>query len=346
MIEIPKKPFVSVCIPTYNRANFLQDSIVSIINQTYQNIEIIILDNASTDSTEYIVKKLKSFSNIKYIRNKKNIGATNNYNKCLEIAKNDYIAIFHSDDVYKKDILEKEMDVILKYPNIGAVFTNCFIINEKNNLIGSNIFPKKLKGKIIFNFYEIFEELLKNGNSFVMFPTLLIKKDILKEVGSFKTVFRTASDMEFWLRLLTKYNIAILEEKLIKRRVSPYSGSSAHYFLKTKRSDFFLVINYYLRNHSSDFNKKTLRQYKFQKSYDNLKRSFNLLLLNNLSKSKRILLKSVGKDTFFALFSNYGFKKILKYLLMISFISIYKLKLENIFRKIIMIAKFKTIKNN
>lgn len=102
------KPKLSVCIPTYNRAKYLDDTIASIINQATEEIEIVISDNASSDNTAEIVAEYKAtFPSITYYRHSENVGADRNYLKVVELAEGDYCWLFGSDDVMKENVITK-----------------------------------------------------------------------------------------------------------------------------------------------------------------------------------------------------------------------------------------------
>jgi len=95
--KLSNQPLVSICIPTYNAKKTVVQTVQSILNQTYKNLEIIIVDNASTDNTLDLLQKFKD-PRIKIYKNIKNIGAEKNFSRCIELAKGKYIAIFHADD--------------------------------------------------------------------------------------------------------------------------------------------------------------------------------------------------------------------------------------------------------
>lgn len=133
------KDLVSILIPVYNREKLVAESIKSALNQTYTNIEVIIVDNASTDNTWQICKKLAQKDNrIHIFRNETNIGPVRNWRRCIYEARGEYIKILFSDDLIKKNYLIKTLPC-LKDPKVGFVFTEV--------LIGSK--PKR--SKVFYN---------------------------------------------------------------------------------------------------------------------------------------------------------------------------------------------------
>ena len=132
-----QQPLVTIGIATYNRAEkYLSQALKSAVNQTYQNIEIIVSDNCSTDNTEQLVKGFNA-SNIRYFRQKKNITANENFNYCLNQAKGEYFLLLHDDDLIDNDFVE----VCIKadqYPSdIGIIRTG--MRGRKRTCPGHNI---------------------------------------------------------------------------------------------------------------------------------------------------------------------------------------------------------------
>ena len=123
-----KEELVSIIMPSYNTGKFIQETIDSVINQTYDNWELIIVDDCSSDNTDEIVKSIKD-DRIFYLKNKKNSGAAVSRNKALKMAKGKWIAFLDSDDLWKKDKLEKQIK-FMKNNNYHFSYTNYI---EKNN---------------------------------------------------------------------------------------------------------------------------------------------------------------------------------------------------------------------
>ena len=131
-------PLVTIAIPTYNRADsFLRYAIDSALKQTYQNVEIIIADNCSTDNTDNLVKKY-SDPCLKYFRQQKNIGATNNFKFCLEQAKGDYFLMLHDDDLIDEDFVEACMIKANYSKEFGVIRTGTRVIDETGKVLSES----------------------------------------------------------------------------------------------------------------------------------------------------------------------------------------------------------------
>lgn len=315
MLLNQKNPLVSICIPTYNSARFLRESLDSIVNQTYPNKEIIISDNVSNDETEKIVKEYVEKYKVKYYRNEKNIGAEANFTRCIELANGEFIAIFHSDDLYLPDMVKKQVEAFQKKPTIGAVFTMASLINSKNEVIGKIKLPSKLKGKYVYDFPEIFFSVLENLN-FLVCPSAMVRSKIYKELVPFNEKrFKTSADLDMWLRILQICSIAILNEYLIEHRVSNTQGSFQLRYLRTEQADFFKVMDCYLSVKIGNMNipKNVLNKYEFLRSIDKIRCAINYLIQGKEKDAKSLLKKSFSFYVFFGAIRSFKKTKFLIY---------------------------------
>ena len=296
------QPLVSICIPTYNNARFLRESLDSIVSQTYSNKEIIISDNASTDGTKEIVYEYVKKYGVRYYRNAKTVDAFDNFNRCINLAQGEFVAIYHSDDIYEVNIAEKEANFLQSHSSAGAVFTLASSINEKGEAIATFNLPKKLKGIDIYTFEDIYITLLKNGNTFLLSPSCMVRKDIHEEVGFYDVKkFGRPADLAMYLKILERFPIGIIDEILLKYRISKTQGTIQWQYLRTKRDDTFLVMEYFLKSKTLQdisIEKRVLRRYEARKRFDDLYCAMNLLMLGKDSEAKKMILRSFTLDVF------------------------------------------------
>src|SRR5918996_735994 len=126
---------VSVILTSYNHAKYLKEAIDSVLNQTFKDFELIIWDDASTDDSWQIITNYSDIR-IKSFRNEMQRRGVWGLNKAIqEIASGEYIAVHHSDDMWEPQKLEKQVAFLDEHPEIGAVFSQAFIINENNKLL-------------------------------------------------------------------------------------------------------------------------------------------------------------------------------------------------------------------
>jgi len=136
-------PKVSILIPTYNSAKFVYETIESAITQTYENLEVIVVDNCSTDDTFEIIKNFESrFPNLKIYQNSKNLGPVRNWKRCVELATGEFAKLLFSDDLIENTFVIKTVPFLLNNDKVGFVFTGTKIFNEKisinSNFIGNS----------------------------------------------------------------------------------------------------------------------------------------------------------------------------------------------------------------
>jgi glycosyltransferase involved in cell wall biosynthesis len=308
MKTIRNQPLVSVCIPTYNAEKTVVDTVQSILNQTYQNLEIIVVDNASTDNTLAILQQFKD-QRIKIYTNSKNIGGERNWSRCIGLTSGEYIAIFHADDLYKPDMVKKQVQAFQDNPSVGAVFTMANRINERGEVLGGGILlPAKLREKRIYYFHEIFISILGNLN-FLRCPSAMVRSEIYKELAPFNIErFGTSADLDMWLRILERRPIAILDEKLMSHRISDTQGSYSYNYLRTEQADFFKVMDFYLSNKSDnlDIPPSALNKYELQRSRGNITRAMNHLIKGQSQDAKKLLRKSFSGKVFRAMMGYMG----------------------------------------
>ena len=205
------KPIVSVIIPTYNRAHLIGRAIKSVLNQTYQDFEIIVVDDGSTDNTGEIIRGFKD-KRVKYIKKyKENKGSSVARNIGIKVARGKYIALLDSDDEWLPEKLDKQIKVLQsESPEVGVVYSNLLYIDENGKNMSKFRNPKK-EG-------YIYEDLL--GKNYVgTDSTLLIRKECFNRVGLFDDLLNTQQDWDMWIRIAKYYRFALIKVPLVKYRL-------------------------------------------------------------------------------------------------------------------------------
>ncbi len=204
MAKSIKNVKITVIIPTYNRERFLSRTVTSVLNQSFSDFELVVVDDGSTDNTKKIIEGFqKKDSRIKYIWQKNSGGPARPKNEGIKKAKGKYIAFLDSDDEWFPEKLEKQLSLITETKNVGIVRCNFWeISNGKKKKI--NI-AKKTENY----FSKILEKCFIRSSSSVMVPSYVIKK-----IGFFDESFRLADDWDMWIRILKRYNFDFVEEPL------------------------------------------------------------------------------------------------------------------------------------
>jgi glycosyltransferase involved in cell wall biosynthesis len=271
------KPLVSICIPVFNGEKTIAKTINSLINQTYKNIEIIVVDNCSSDSTVRIVQGFSDLR-IRLILNENHLPcAEYNWNRCFQYGQGEFMAIFHADDVYLPHMVSRQVETFKNFPMLGGVFTQGNIIDEENNIVGEFKLPPEIRDSEPCFYPKIFNAALEYAD-FLPSPSAMLRRDLYVKLSPFRyDQFRSASDFDMWLRAAASAPIIILNEKLMNYRVSKTQGSFAINKLRTHESDFFKVMDYHIaQNKNADvISTGSLDSYEISRMGDQLIRAWN-----------------------------------------------------------------------
>ncbi|MFH4964297.1 glycosyltransferase family 2 protein [Gaetbulibacter sp. M235] len=228
-------PLVSICIPTYNGAQFIAEALDSAIAQTYPNLEIIISDDASSDYTLDIIESYKSKTEIpikiyKHIPN--GIGA--NWNHCIKKANGSYIKFLFQDDILYPTCISKMVKVFGNNVRVGLVACKRDIIIDKTYLNDETESWIETYGDLqehlnlpIVDGIQYLDKSIFKSKLFLKRPqnkigeptVILFRKEIVKDIGFYKEDLFQVLDLEFYNRVLRKYKIAVLDEKLVGFRL-------------------------------------------------------------------------------------------------------------------------------
>ena len=171
-MHIIKKPLVSVLIPVFNAGNFLVPAIESIFNQTLKNLEIIAIDDGSTDNSLAILKSLaKKDKRLRVYKNPKNLNIANTLNRAIKLAKGQYLARMDADDIASENRLKLQIEYLRSHPGTVIVGGQCQTIDIDGKSLGHKNFPltdKKIK-QSLFEYNPI------------QHPTIVINKKIIPE---------------------------------------------------------------------------------------------------------------------------------------------------------------------
>lgn len=208
---------ISIIMCTYNREKFLPRAINSVIAQTYQDWELIIVDDGSTDHTKEVVLSYTD-PRIRYERQEKNRFYCYAANYGLKKCRGDYVAFQNSDDEWLPDKLEKQMKFMKEHPEAGACFTEVILVDND----GVDISDQCIEVKRLFeNHYteqkDWMRYFLYYGNC-VCHPSALVKREVMDQVGGFNLMYCQLADFDLWVRIVTEYPIYVLAEKLIRFR--------------------------------------------------------------------------------------------------------------------------------
>lgn len=240
------RPLVCICIPTYNAAATVRETLTTILAQTYPNFVVHVSDNASTDDTIRVIESLAD-PRIIIHRNESNIGGEGNFNRCIRLAEGKYTAIYHADDLYEPEMVEKQVAFLEAHPQAGAVFTEAKLIDEHGKVFGQIGFPAGLGSfDTQYDFKTVFKAVLRHSNFFIC-PSVMARTTVYQEdVKCWRgELFKSSADLDVWLRIAQMRGVGLLPLPLMRYRISS-SQFSANLRARTQRADFFLVTDHYL----------------------------------------------------------------------------------------------------
>jgi glycosyltransferase involved in cell wall biosynthesis len=247
------------------------------------------MDDASTDSTPDIITSYGKL--VRYYRQPRNRGIYGNVNDGIPMAKGDYIAVYHADDIYHPNIVEREVQFLQRYPEAGAVFCQSVFIDSKSCEYGRFKVQPELRGGRPLDYSVIFNALLSYKNRFLICPTSMVPAVVYQDVGVYHDEeFLNSSDLEMWLRIARKYPIGILEEYLIKYRHGHTSSSKQYHHLRTDQERYFSIMDIYLKNGGLAIaTQDALVGYEAHRSEDKLMRAINYYILDKPKESQTML---------------------------------------------------------
>ena len=257
---------VSIVLPVYNGEKYLRESIDSVLSQTYQNWELIIVDDCSTDSTQSIVSEyVKKDDRIRYYRNGSNLKLPKNLNKGFSLTKGDYLTWTSDDNRFLPQAIEKMVKFLEKNTDIQFVYASNYIINNEGKIIESYSVPIETRKYIV-------------GDNPVG-ACFMYTREVYQTIGDYNPELVLVEDFDYWQRICMKFGAIGLPDYLYEYRRHEGALTST-----MKKEVFYQNLETTLKNNISGFGKLSL----FQKHsyYNGLKKCYLGLKKSNPYKIK------------------------------------------------------------
>jgi glycosyltransferase involved in cell wall biosynthesis len=190
-------PLVSIITPSFNQAQYLEQTIQSVLNQDYPNIEYIVIDGGSTDGSVQVIKKYQD--KIKDWVSEQDAGQTEAINKGFAKAEGEILAWINSDDAYNPNAVSEAVKYLIEHPNVGMVYADCNFIDEHGNVIGK------------FNAKQTNYKMLRQGSVHIPQQTMFFRKKYWSELDP---SFYFAMDYDLWTRIAKQAEIKYLHGKV------------------------------------------------------------------------------------------------------------------------------------
>jgi len=232
---------VSVILPTYNRAHTIGTVVESVLNQTYDQFELHIIDDGSTDNTPSIIKKFDDHR-IQFTRFERNKGANIARNKGIQNADGDYIAFIDSDDSWHPEKLERQVRIMENAPDsTGVVYTGYWLKYPSDCQYGPDPDRDTHEG-------VIYEEMLKGNGHFIPTSTTLVRRTCFEQVGLFDEALSRQQDWEMWLRISHQFEFKLDPKPLVMKSMDHDEVS-----ISADEEAQINAIEYILRKHAEKF---------------------------------------------------------------------------------------------
>ncbi|MFP4573034.1 MAG: glycosyltransferase family 2 protein [Desulfobacterales bacterium] len=227
------EPKVTVIIPCYNRERYIEKTVESVLSQTIQNIELIVVDDGCTDNSRQILEQYKDCIRILEHPGRINKGQSAALNLGIVASRGEYVAFLDSDDLFAPEKIEKQVKFLEAHPEIGLVYANGHTIDENGTILhriyGDNHHEESDPNRVLLDCYF----LLPNNS--------LVRKDVLLKAGFFDESFRSAQDHDLAIRIAEITRIAYLDEPLFFYRRHKESISRRNAMLRWKNG--FRILN-------------------------------------------------------------------------------------------------------
>src|SRR5215813_7822888 len=219
---------VSVCIPTYNGAEFIAQAIESVLTQSFADFELLVVDDGSTDTTLDIVRSITD-PRMRILQTEKRLGIPGNWNRCLALAQGEYVCLFHQDDVMLSENLERKVEILTSDATVTLVHSAAEFVTEESAPTVLEDWMENAAEDFITEGYRYFRKLLLHGN-LICAPAVVARRQKLLDLGGFDEELGFACDYEMWMKLCVMGRVAFLNQPLVRYRWHEGNASHAYRF--------------------------------------------------------------------------------------------------------------------
>ena len=242
-----KKPLVTIICTCYNHQNYVVETLDSIKNQTYTNIEIVVVDDCSADNSVSVIKKwISNQPNLKLIVNDKNLGLTKSFNNAVTFSKGAYLMDLAADDVLARNCIEKLINSYTSFnnPNIGIIYSNATMIDENGCFI-SDFFDERRMEEIQFNIKQKFYKTILADSTYMCSISALYNRNIFEKLKGYDENLYF-EDLDYWLRVAKNYKFEFIKDKLVHKRFLKNSMGNG-FFIKSEHTkklhtSFYIIL--------------------------------------------------------------------------------------------------------
>lgn len=236
-----RPPLVSVVVPVFNGERYLRESLDSILAQTYTELEVLVMDDASEDATPEIVASYGD--RVRHVRQERTHGIYGNANGGIALARGEYVAVYHADDVYLPELVERQVAWLEAHRGAGAVFCCDVFVDPDGREFGRLELPREVRGERPLDYAAVLNALLIHQNTFLRPPTVLARASAYREAGPYRDDrWKNTAEIELYLRIARRHTIGILEDHLLRYRKGHGSSSERYHRIRTEPFRFFRIL--------------------------------------------------------------------------------------------------------
>ena len=224
------EPLVTIIIPAFNRASLIVETLDSVRDQDHRAIELIVVDDGSTDATagrveEWIGQNKERFTDVSLHSFSVNRGKSEAVNEGFTVAHGDFVMVLDSDDVLLPHAISTEIQFFRDHPEVDAVFGGAFMLDNRTR---TEILVHTTQHSPSFTDVRVsYGDLLLKGNCIVA-STVMMKRSVIQAVGGFKKGLRYTHDLEYWVRICKDHNFGYVAQPVLYYRMNVGDGSSLH----------------------------------------------------------------------------------------------------------------------
>jgi glycosyltransferase involved in cell wall biosynthesis len=279
-----QNPLVSIICSCYNHCNYVIESLQSALNQTYKNIQIIVVDDFSVDNSVAVIESfIKEYPEIIFIKNKTNLGVTKSVNQAIHHSKGDYFIDLAADDLLLQNCVEIQVRTFLnsEYQNLAIVYGNAELIDHNGSHL-SYYFDvnNELKALPARPTGDIFTNVISTETT-ICSVSALYKMSVFKDLNCYDESLYY-EDLDYWIRASRNYSIEFIDEVLIKKRIlenSMHAGFIKNHHFVGKST--YIIMKKAATINTSKFEDKVLRSHVLLGIKRSVKEVAPVLLLKN-----------------------------------------------------------------
>jgi glycosyltransferase involved in cell wall biosynthesis len=247
-------PLVSVCVPTCDRVDYLRESLISITAQTYEPLEILISDNASTDATEAVCRELTARDpRVRYIRHPRNIGLYQNHNFCIDESRGEYLGFLHDDDLHDPTLVAENAALLMASPSVGIVCSDWDLVDDAGARFGTRRFAVAAVTPGV----QYIERTLATGRSSICCPGALVRRSALGDIRFPESGPIGFADFLVWFQLAERAEVGHVGKVLWSYR--QHARSLSRRTIESLAEDYIVNLETYFAGHLARWPAETAR---------------------------------------------------------------------------------------